>query len=82
MEDLVGNALTVTPAPLTVTAAAETKLYGATVPPLTYEVTGFVNGDTAGVLSGAQRHDRGDRRQRRGRLSHQRRRGNAHRRQL
>ena len=81
--NLIGNALTVTPAPLTITANAETKVYGADVPTLTYEVSGFVNGDTAGVLSGAsQPHDHRDRFERRRRISHQRRRGNTFGRQL
>jgi hypothetical protein len=47
-----GSTLTVTPAPLTVTANAETKVYGAALPALTYAASGFVNGDTAAVLSG------------------------------
>ena len=45
--------LTVTPAPLTVTAAAQTKVYGAALPALTDQVSGFVYGDTASVLSGS-----------------------------
>jgi hypothetical protein len=36
-----------------VTADAKSKVYGASVPALTYTLTGFVNGDTAGVVSGA-----------------------------
>ncbi len=45
--------LTVTPATLTVTADSKAKVYGTTLPPLTASYTGFVNGDGAGVLSGA-----------------------------
>jgi hypothetical protein len=40
-------------APLTVTADNKTMLYGGTVPALTSTPTGFVNGDTASVLTGA-----------------------------
>ncbi|MBB5637749.1 gliding motility-associated-like protein [Pedobacter cryoconitis] len=40
-----GN-LTVTPAPLTITATNQTKAYGAAVPALVASYTGFVNGDT------------------------------------
>ena len=39
-------------APLTVTADAQSRDYGAANPTLTYQVAGFVNGDTASVLSG------------------------------
>ena len=46
--------LTVTAAPLSVTADAVTKLYGAALPGLTFAVAGLVNGDTASaVLAGA-----------------------------
>jgi uncharacterized repeat protein (TIGR03803 family) len=38
---------------LTVTADAQSMIYGGAVPALTYTITGFVNGDTAAVLSGA-----------------------------
>ena len=51
--DLVGGTLTVTPAPLTVTANPQTKVYGAALPALTYQVNGFVNGDTSSILSGS-----------------------------
>src|SRR4029077_11431380 len=47
------GALTVTPAVLTVTADHQTKAYGAVLPPLTATLTGFVNGDTAAVVSGS-----------------------------
>jgi uncharacterized delta-60 repeat protein len=43
---------TVTPATLTVTANYASILYGRNVPPLTYNITGFVNGDTPSVVSG------------------------------
>jgi hypothetical protein len=42
--------LTVTPAPLTITADGKTKLYGAFLPTLTASYSGFVNGDTAASL--------------------------------
>ena len=40
-----GN-LTVTPAPLTITAADQSKIYGAALPTLTASYTGFVNDDS------------------------------------
>jgi hypothetical protein len=51
--DFVNGSLSVTPATLTVTADNKTMVYGATVPPLTDTITGFVNGDAATVVSGA-----------------------------
>jgi hypothetical protein len=49
----VSGTLTVTTTPtLTVTANNQTQVYGATTPPLTYTITGFVNGDTIAVVSG------------------------------
>ncbi len=45
------NDLTVTPAPLTITANDQAKVYGAALPPLTASYTGFVNGDTAASLT-------------------------------
>jgi streptogramin lyase len=45
--------LTVTPAPLTVTANGASKVYGAPLPALTYSFSGLVNGDTAAVFSGS-----------------------------
>jgi hypothetical protein len=42
--------LTVTPAPLTVTADDQTITYGGTLPTLTVSYSGFVNGDTAASL--------------------------------
>jgi len=50
--DLANGTLTINPAPLTVTADDQIMVYGAPVPSLTYSITGFVNGDTAGVVSG------------------------------
>ena len=44
--------LTITQAPLTVTANDLSMTYGSTVPELTDRITGFVNGDTASVVSG------------------------------
>jgi hypothetical protein len=43
----------VAPAPLTVTADNKTKNTGAVNPPLTVTITGFVNGDTSSVVTGA-----------------------------
>ena len=45
--------LTVTPASLKVTASNTNRLYGATNPVFAASYSGFVNGDTTGVLSGA-----------------------------
>ncbi|HJT30908.1 MAG TPA: Calx-beta domain-containing protein, partial [Pirellulales bacterium] len=47
------GALTVAPAKLTVTAGDKSKIYGSANPPLTDAITGFVNGDTSNVVSGA-----------------------------
>ena len=75
--------LTVNQAPLTVTADAESKAYGAAVPTLAYTVTGFVNGDTSSrALRVAPGDDHGDRRQRGRHLSDQRRPGHPLGRQL
>ena len=49
----VVGSLTVTAAPLTITANNQTKVYGAALPTLTASYSGFVNGDTANVVSGA-----------------------------
>ena len=45
--------LTINPASLRVTANAQTKAYGAADPAFTYVVTGLVNGDNAGALTGS-----------------------------
>jgi MBG domain (YGX type)/Bacterial Ig-like domain (group 3)/Beta-propeller repeat len=45
--------LSITPAPLTITANNASKIYGAANPAFSATDTGFVNGDTAAVLSGA-----------------------------
>jgi hypothetical protein len=45
------STLTVQPAPLTITADNQTKVYGDTLPALTVTYTGLVNGDTPGVFS-------------------------------
>ncbi len=50
--NLINGTLTVNPAPLAVTAEDQTMVYGASVPSLSYSITGFVNGDTTGVVSG------------------------------
>ncbi len=48
-----GANLTISPASLTVTAAAKSKVYGAADLPLTYVATGFVNGDTSSIMTGS-----------------------------
>jgi len=48
----VNRTLTVTPALLIVTADNKTIVYGAIVPALTDTIAGFVNGDTASVVTG------------------------------
>jgi hypothetical protein len=45
--------LAVTPAPLTITPANATRTYEAANPVFAYNASGFVNGDSAAVLSGA-----------------------------
>jgi hypothetical protein len=45
--------LTITPATLTVTANNASKVYGQANPAFTDTITGFVNGDTASVVSGS-----------------------------
>ena len=47
----VAGALTVTPAPLTITANNQTVVYGAALPTLTATYSGLVNGDDAGTFS-------------------------------
>jgi hypothetical protein len=49
----VNGSLTVNPATLTVTADNATKAYGQPNPSLTDTITGFVNGENAGVVSGS-----------------------------
>ncbi|MEP6662677.1 MAG: MBG domain-containing protein, partial [Verrucomicrobiota bacterium] len=49
----VAGALTVTTAPLTIAAVDKNKIYGAALPALTANYTGFVNGDTASSLGTA-----------------------------
>jgi hypothetical protein len=44
--------LPVNPVPLTITAAGASRVYGAANPSFTYSAIGFVNQDTAAVLSG------------------------------
>src|SRR4029078_5173047 len=48
-----GANLTITPAPLPITADEKTQVYGAMDPALTYQVSGLVNGDTAAVVTGS-----------------------------
>ena len=50
---LTPGILTVAKAPLTVTADAKTRAYGDANPALTATITGYVNGDTAAVVTGA-----------------------------
>ena len=50
----VAGTLTVTPAPLTITANNQTKVYGAALPTLTVTYTGLVNGDTPATFSSTQ----------------------------
>ena len=49
----VNGTLAIRPATLTVTAENKTKSYGAANPELTARMTGFVNGDSVTVVSGA-----------------------------
>jgi predicted outer membrane repeat protein len=51
MISYVAGNLTVTPAPLTITANNQTKVYGTALPTLTASYTGFVNGDTSANLT-------------------------------
>ena len=49
----VVQSFTVAPATLTVTAQNMSKAYGAAIPALTANITGFVNGDTVTAISGS-----------------------------
>ena len=49
----VDGTLTVTPAPLTVTATDQSTTYGSTVPAMTYTYSGLVNNDTSVVFNGS-----------------------------
>jgi hypothetical protein len=49
----VAGSLTIAPAPLAVHVPSATMTVGSAVPALTPTITGFVNGDTAAVVSGA-----------------------------
>jgi hypothetical protein len=51
--DAAAAAVTVTPAPLNVTADNKTMIFGGSVPALSFTPTGFVNGDTTAVLGGS-----------------------------
>jgi polygalacturonase len=51
--DSAQAAVTVTPAPLTITADNQSMIFGGSVPALSFTPSGFVNGDTAAVLSGS-----------------------------
>ena len=48
----VDSTLTITRAPLTISADAKTKIYGDANPALTYSILGFRQGDTVSVISG------------------------------
>jgi hypothetical protein len=48
-----GNALTISPVPLTVTADSKTKAYGESDPPFSVSYNGFVQGEDQAVLEGA-----------------------------
>ncbi len=50
---LMNGSYTVQPAVLTVSAQNASMVYGSALPAFTYQVSGFVNGDTSSVLSGA-----------------------------
>jgi len=47
----VGGSVTVSPVPLTITAASPSMVYGGTVPAITPNFSGFKNGDTASSLT-------------------------------
>jgi MBG domain (YGX type)/FG-GAP-like repeat/FG-GAP repeat len=49
----VTGSLTVAPAPLTVTATNQSRLFGASNPGLTATISGFVNGDAGAAVHGA-----------------------------
>ncbi|MDM1405983.1 hypothetical protein HX039_18070, partial [Myroides marinus] len=56
-----GSNLTITPAALTVTADAQSKVYGSVDPTLTYKVSGIVNAEKeSAVLSGSLTRDKGE----------------------
>ncbi|MGG5578746.1 MBG domain-containing protein, partial [Myroides sp. C15-4] len=58
---MIAAALTISPAPLTVTAEAKTKEIGAADPMLTYQVSGLKNGELAeDVLTGSLTRDPGE----------------------
>jgi filamentous hemagglutinin family protein len=48
-----GSNLSIGTAPLSVTAAAKSKIYGAADPALTYTYSGLVNGDAASAIAGS-----------------------------
>jgi subtilisin-like proprotein convertase family protein len=50
--NFTNGTLTVATAAITVTADNQSRTYGATNPPLTASYTGFINGDTAAVITG------------------------------
>jgi hypothetical protein len=56
----VAGVLTVNPASVSVTAKAQTKVYGNPDPNPDYTFTGLVNGDGAGIFTGGLSRDRGE----------------------
>jgi len=59
--DFVSNAGVITVKELTVTAdAGQSKVYGANEPSFSYVATGFANGDTESILSGALARETGE----------------------
>ena len=49
----VPGTLTINPAPLHITANAQTKEYGAADPPFTFTVSGYLNGDNSDIFTGS-----------------------------
>ncbi len=50
--DFTGSTLTISPVPLSITANAETKVYGTADPTFTVTYAGFTNSETSAVLGG------------------------------
>ncbi len=55
-----GANLTISPATLSIIAAAKSKTYGDADPALTYAASGFKNGDTAAIITGALNRNAGE----------------------
>jgi hypothetical protein len=56
----ISGTLTINPDSLSVSANAQTKIYGSADPALTYAATGFVNGDNSGIFTGSLTRDSGE----------------------